>query len=181
MKSSPAGKTHPYPCYKSISPLLRSALVMPLPAPSRSAAAPPPFAVPDVAHPQPSARKREACPIPASSRHPASLATSSGHPPRDHRLRVLSLPLGALCPGGGTADLLVLVDVRDGQKEGRGRAVNHESVRPLFSFAALNTWRGSWSTGWDWVCFLNHINKGCQLDVEGHFQQRLRDLGAQSY
>ena len=56
--------------------------------------------------------------------------------------------------------------------------MNHESVRPLFSFVALNNWQGSWSTGWDLVCFLNHINKVCQLDVGGHFQQRLRDLGA---
>lgn len=70
-------------------------------------------------------------------------------------------------------------NIWDGEKEEWGRAqactMNHESVRPLFSFVALNNWQSSW----DLVCFLNHINKVCQLDVEGHFQQRLGELGAQ--
>lgn len=57
--------------------------------------------------------------------------------------------------------------------------MNRESVRPLFSFVALNSWQSSWSMGWDLVCFLNHINKVCQLDAGGHLQQRLRELGAQ--
>lgn len=138
----------------------------------------------------PSAQALKACPMSSSSHCLTSPTTASSHAPCYHHIRVFSLCFDQVlfslcfdqvpqtwCFWGGTADLLVLINIWDGQKEEWGRAqsctMNHESVRPLFSFVALNNWQSSW----DLVCFLNHINKICQLDVGG--QQHLGELGAQ--